>query len=98
MDYETKKQIIFLFAIVIGQILMVLVPYLNKQKEDGRKFDINYLYTAVLGYLSMAVVSLQSETIMNMDISVMNILLLMFGSAAIQKNVIASITPKQKKK
>ena len=96
MDAETIKQIVFLFAIVIGQTLMVLIPYLNKQKQDGRKFDLNYIYTAILGYICMAVVSMQSDMVMSMDLNLMNVLILMFGSAAMQKNVIASLTPKQR--
>ena len=95
MHIETLKPIIFLLAIVIGQILMVYIPYYNKQKADRREFDINYVYTAVIGYICMAVVALQSEQIMSMSLDFTSVMILMFGGAAIQREIFAKATPKQ---
>ena len=95
MEIETLKPIIFLLAIVVGQILMVYVPYYNKQKADGRKFDMNYAYTAIIGYVCMAVAALQSEQIMSMSLDFTSVMILMFGGAVIQREIFAKTTPKR---
>ena len=93
MDPLLTKQLVFVAAIVIGQICMVLIPYLNKEKEDGREFDLGYAYTAVIGFLVMATVALQTDTIMAMELTFPSIMILMFGGAIVQRGVISKLTP-----
>ena len=95
MDTETLKPVAFLAAIVIGQILLVYVPYYLKQREDGRPFDELYAYTAAIGYLMMAVGALSSDVIMDMPFEFMSIMYLMFGGALAQGAVFGRITPKR---
>ena len=93
MDPLLTKQLVFVAAIIVGQILMVLIPYLNKQKEDGRKFDLGYAYTAIIGFIIMAVTMLQTDAIMSMELTFSSIMVLMFGGAIVQKGVVSKLTP-----
>jgi len=95
MDTETIKPIVFLLAIVIGQILLVYVPFALKQQQDGREFDLNYAYTAFIGFVVMAVGAMASETIMNMPLEFMSVMYLAFGGAVIQGAVVGRVTPKR---
>ena len=96
MDEEAIKQIVFLLAIFIGQILTVYIPYRNKQKDDGRPFDLSYAYTAVLGYIGMATLAINSEFIMSMPLEAASVMTLIFTSGVLERTFIAPITPKTK--
>jgi hypothetical protein len=98
MDPELTKQLAFVAAIIVGQVLMSLIPYLNKEKEDGREFDLNYAYTAVIGFAVMATVALQTDAIMAMELTFPSIMILMFGGAAVQVGIVSKMTPKNKAK
>lgn len=96
MDEEVTKQIIFLLAIIIGQVLTVYIPYRNKRVADGRAFDLSYAYTAILGYIGMATLALSSDAIMSMPLTAATVMTLVFGSGLLQRTVIAPITPTTK--
>lgn len=98
MDPILTKQLSFVAAIVVGQILMTLIPYLNKEKEDGRAFDMNYVYTAVLGFAVMGTMALQTSAIMSMDLTFTSLMILMFGGAAVQTGIVSKLTPKNSNK
>ena len=95
MDTETLKPFVFLVAIIVGQILLVYVPYYLKQREGERPFDPNYAYTAIIGFVVMAVGAMSSETVMNMPLEFMSIMYLMFGGALVQGAVFGRVTPKR---
>lgn len=94
-DIEQLKPLIFLIAIVIGQILMVYIPYRNKRIQDGRPFDRNYVYSMLLGFISMAVISIQSDAIRAMPLSIDTVLILLFLAGGAQK-IINDVTPQTK--
>lgn len=91
-DIEQFKPFIFLISIVIGQILMVYIPYRNKRIQDGRPFDRNYVYSMLLGFVSMAVISIQSNAISAMPLSIDTVLILLFLAGGAQK-IINDVTP-----
>jgi len=93
MELEAFKPLIFLLAIVIGQVILVYIPYRNKRIQDGRKFDMNYVYTLLLGFVLMAVISVQSATVQAMPLSFDSVFALMFVSGATQ-TIINKATPK----
>ena len=96
MDTILTKQIVFCLAIIIGQCALVLVPYINKQRADGREFDMNYCYTAIVGYIIMATTVLNTDSIMVMELSFPSVMMLMFGGGIVQKEFIAKVTPKKR--
>ena len=93
MDPLLTKQLVFVAAIIVGQILMVLIPYLNKEREDGREFDLGYAYTAIIGFVIMATVALQTDTVMSMELTFPSIMILMFGGAIVQRELVSRLTP-----
>ena len=95
MEDELIKQIIFLVAILIGQVLTVYIPYRNKRIQDGRPFDMNYVYSMFVGFAVLAVGSMNSDLIMTMPLTLTTVMLLMFGAGAVQRNIINPVTPQK---
>ena len=93
MDLEPYKEIIFFLAIVLGQILMVYIPYRNKRIDDGRPFDQSYVYSMIMGFFGMAAVALQTGILSDMPLEISSVLALMFSSSFVQ-SVINKATPK----